>query len=394
MDWDSPATKKHVKEAKAQGCELIGPGRNVNNRAYLLSCGHEQIIEMRHMREGGYRCRTCLQNEMTQEAEAQGCVLLGPGRTKFYRTYRLPCGHEQESQRNLIRKGEISCQTCLHSKLKAEAEAQGCVLLDDISLRQKGRKIGASRNYLLPCGHEQRVQHSAMRVGRFRCQTCQQHKFEQEAEAQGCELLGEGTSCHNRLYQLPCGHKQIIETGNMRRGEGHFQCQICLGEKLVEEAQVHDCQLLGKGRNINHRTYLLPCEHEQEITLQNMRLGNFLCQTCEETSRSLPSNVYLLHIKVDSDEWLKLGYAKSVDFRASQYGLPPGAKVRSVKSLPFDTGNDAHAFEAAIHTRHKRKQLPQKHVKALGMKSGFKECYPVTMLDTLIDELKKAKETV
>jgi hypothetical protein len=35
--------------------------------------------------------------------------------------------------------------------------------------------------------------------------------------------------------------------------------------------------------------------------------------------------------------------------------------------------------------------LSQKHVKELGMLRGFEECYPVTMLDTLLEELESLK---
>jgi hypothetical protein len=131
--------------------------------------------------------------------------------------------------------------------------------------------------------------------------------------------------------------------------------------------------------------------HEQEMQTGNMRMGAFNCQTCEETSRTLPSNVYLLHIKVDSDEWLKLGYAKLVELRTSQYGLPEGADVTTVKCLPFATGNEAHAVESKIHSRHKRERLPRKYMEQFHSRSGSEECYPVTMLDTLLAELEALK---
>jgi len=380
--------RKHVAEAKAQGCEIIGTVAGKSRYKYRLSCGHEQNVETGHIRNGTYRCRTCLQNEMIQEAEAQGCVLLGPGRTKFYRTYRLPCGHEQESQRSLIHKGEFSCQTCLNNKLKAEAEAQGCVLLDDIRQRQLGKKNGPSRNYRLPCGHEQRIQHGAMRVGRFRCQTCLNNNLEKEAEAEGCMLLGEGSDCHNRMYRLPCGHEQEIETGNMRRGEGNFQCKTCLNNKLNAEAKAHGCALLGAGRNANYRTYRLECGHERDITLSSMRVGSFLCQTCEDTFYTLPSQAYLLHIKVGADEWLKLGYAKDIDFRISQYRLPSEADVSTLAILPFDTGKEAIEFEKSLHTKYRRKRLRVKDMLAFHTGSGATECYPLTMVDKLMSEMK------
>ena len=80
-----------------------------------------------------------------------------------------------------------------------------------------------------------------------------------------------------------------------------------------------------------------------------------------------------------------------LDLRTSQYGLPEGAEVTAVRSLLFATGNEALAAEADIHSRHKRKRLPQKKMKHFHTKSGFEEYYPVTMLDTLLAELEALK---
>jgi hypothetical protein len=146
------------------------------------------------------------------------------------------------------------------------------------------------------------------------------------------------------------------------------------------------------GLAANNPAFGVAYTHEQEVLLHAMRSGSFVCQTCEETSRTLPSNLYLLHIKVGSDEWLKLGYAKSVDFRISRYGLPEDAEVTIVECLSFDTGNEAHAVEADIHGRRKHKRLPKKHMKQFHTISGFEECYPITMLETLLAELEDVKQ--
>ena len=149
--------------------------------------------------------------------------------------------------------------------------------------------------------------------------------------------------------------------------------------------------MLGAGRSVSYRLYSLPCGHEQEVTTGNLRIGNFECQTCEDTSRTLPSNVYLLYIKVDSDEWLKLGYAKSVNQRVKQYGLLEGSEVTTIASLPFDTGNEAHAVEAEIHKRYRRKRLTKKQMMDFHTVGGFNECYPVIMLETLLAKLEGLK---
>ena len=158
-------------------------------------------------------------------------------------------------------------------------------------------------------------------------------------------------------------------------------------KKHIAEASVYEAILLGAGRDANFRIYKLKCGHEQEIHTGNMKIGKFQCNTCEDTARTLPSNVYLLHIERDGEQWLKLGYAKSVDTRAAGYGLPSDAVVTDVVVTAFATGADAREYEEALHTQFRRKKLSQKRAKELGMANGFTECYPVTMLDTLAAEL-------
>jgi hypothetical protein len=481
MDWNSPTTKKHIAEAEAQGCELVGPGRNHSHRTYrlpcrhereiqtgnmrigqfhcqicfnhrlneeakaqscellgegrsavsrtyLLPCGHEQDIGTSSMRSGGFRCQTCLKNKLIEEAESRECVLLGPGSSKNYRTYRLECGHEQEIHTGSMRSGEFRCQICIVNRLREEAEAQGCDLLGpgrdkdcrtyllpcghqqivychnirigqfrcqtclDEKLKVEAEAQGCEilgggekvryQIYRLPCGHKQEIANAAMRASRWHCQTCLNEKLKAEADDQGCELLGPGKDIQYRTYRLPCGHEQEIPPGNLRRGR--FHCQICFEAKMPAEAEARGCILLGPGRNTSYRTYQLPCGHEQDIKTDHMRTGNFRCQTCEDYAFTRPSDVYLLHIKVGSDEWLKLGYTNNLEYRVSRYALPSNAEWSALAILPFDTGLEAMRFEKALHTKYRSKRLKPKDMLEFHTGSGATECYPLTMVDKLV----------
>ena len=236
MDWNSEATRKHISEAKAQGCELIGPGKDFNFRLYRLPCGHEQEIQPTHMRRDNFRCQTCLDNKLREEAEEQGCALLGPGKNANFRLYRLPCGHEQQIGPNRMREERFRCQTCLDTKIRGEARAQDCEILGP-------GKNANFRLYRLPCGHEQQIQTGNMRDGGFQCQICQENNLRKEAAAQGCKLLGPGKNAMYRLYRLPCGHQQEIRVHHLR--EEIFRCGTCLDIKLRGEAKVQGCELLG-----------------------------------------------------------------------------------------------------------------------------------------------------
>jgi len=259
------------EEAEAQGCKLVGPGQKSSYRTYRLPCGHEQEVAPSNLRNAEFRCQTCLDNKLREEAEAQDCKLVGPGSKGNCRVYRLKCGHERELQISNVRKGEFHCQTCFDSNLEAEAEAQGLVLLGL-------GKNSAHRTIQLPCGHEQDVQTGSMRAGAFRCQICFDDRLEAEAAAQGCLLLGPGRSSAYRIYRLACGHKQEVTIALMR--DGVFRCRACKNNKFKAEAVKHGCKLVGSGRDCHHRTYLLSCGHKQDVKITEMRKGKFHCAVC------------------------------------------------------------------------------------------------------------------
>jgi len=168
---------------------------------------------------------------------------------------------------------------------------------------------------------------------------------------------------------------------------GRFWCKTCINLNLEAEARSRGCVLLGEGRTSRSRVFQLECGHPQEITLQHMRLGNFRCHECEGYFYTLPSQAYLLHIKVGADECLKPGYAKDVDFRATRYGLPSEADVAVVATKPFDTGKEARNFEGALHKKYRRKRLRRREMQEFHI-SGATECYPVKMVEKLMREFR------
>ena len=88
-------------------------------------------------------------------------------------------------------------------------------------------------------------------------------------------------------------------------------------------------------------------------------------------------------------EWVKLGYAKTVEERVKTYGLPVGAEITEVIILPFDTGRAAHEAEASIHKKYKTKRLSSRKMKKYHTMSGYEECYPIDLSKKLSTEIKK-----
>jgi len=218
MDWNSPITSKHIEEARARGCVLQGPGRNHAFRQYRLSCGHTQEITLTNMRFGAFRCRRCLADKLEREAQTQGCTLIGPGRSKAYREYRLSCGHVQEVTTQYMRNGTFKCRSCVGIQLAKEAASRGCEII------APGRTAN-SRIYRLPCGHEQEISNKAIYRSSLHCHICQLSKLKAEAKVRGSSLLGSGRNAKYRRYRLQCGHELEVLTETMRLRP--FRCMTC-----------------------------------------------------------------------------------------------------------------------------------------------------------------------
>ena len=383
MDWNSATTKKHIKEAEAVGLTLIGEGRNYQHRTYRCNnCKHEQEKRTTRVRSNKIKCNQCFQIKLETEAKTVGITLVGKGRNASYRTYRFnDCKHEQEIATTSVRNNEFKCNQCLQIKLEEEAKANGMTLIG------KGRNYRHRTYCFNDCKHQQEILTGHIRYGKPRCNQCLEIKHEAEAKAVGITLMGKGRNVSYRTYRFnDCKHQQEVQTSKVR--VNGFECKQCLQMKYEAEAKAVGLILIGEGRNTSYRTYRFnDCKHEQEIALQHVRDNAFLCSTCEETSRDLPSKVYLLKIQSGSFIWLKLGYAKTVKTRISQYHLPEDIKLKRLKVIDFKTGREAHEFESKLHTKHKRKRLPVKKMKEFH-KEGFNECYPLEMLDKLLEELE------
>jgi len=274
----------------------------------------------------------------------------------------------------------MSKPNIFNPKFIAEAEAKGLVLLGE-------GKSTNYRTYKLICGHIRELQPIRVRYGQFKCNDCIKEKRAKNAKAIGLRLIGGARSGQYRTYLLPCGHMREIQPDSINRNikfnRDGFDCVDCVEEKHSAEAENVGAILLGKGKDCHYRSYRLRCGHSREIQPVGVRRNNFTCHKCEETSRVQPSSVYLLRIIFDNFTWLKLGYTKTIKNRISEYGLPNNSQVEILAVCNFDTGNEAHAFEAATHKLHARHKLDQNTMKGYHTNNGQTECYPTWMAPVL-----------
>ncbi len=180
--------------------------------------------------------------KLDREAAAAGLVLLGPARATAYRRYRFSfCGHEQELATSAVRQERFRCQTCLEAKIAQEAAAIGMELLESCH-------NPAYRRYrFLGCGHEIDAQVTHVRRRNVGCPKCTASKHETEASAVGVELLGPGTNAHTRRYRFTvCGHTQEAHVTAVR--DGRIRCRRCLEQRFAEDAAAKHMTLLGPRR--------------------------------------------------------------------------------------------------------------------------------------------------
>jgi predicted adenine nucleotide alpha hydrolase (AANH) superfamily ATPase len=395
IDPNCSITKRHIREAKAVGLTLLGSGKDRKYRTYHINkCEHIQQFQVGHVKENNFRCSRCLDMKLSKEAKAQNLSLLTtpPGsKLKSQRLYRFnECEHEQVISPANVRKGkDFKCNECFEIKLNKEAKDAGLRLI------AKGKNTQYRRYRFLKCAHEREITTGAVRKGKdFKCNECFEIKLNKEAKDAGLRLIGKANNknANYRQYEiLKCLHRQDITTSNARTG-GYY-CSQCQVIKHAKEASAGGLTLVEEGKDSNYRVFSFnECGHIQEIHLSAVRDGNFVCNTCEETSRDLPSEVYMLKIVVGSFSYLKLGYTNNLIYRIKRYKLPESASLSRVKILKFKKGRDAHQFESFLHIKYKANVIDQVAMQRFHPGSGSTECYPLDMLDTLMDELE-LKET-
>lgn len=429
----SKVAAKHQLEAKRQKCKIIGAGKNSSYKSYLLPCGHTKEISVSRMRSGGFKCWECYEVQLAKEAKKQKCQLIRKSNRKNHRIYKLPCGCTRELQIGNVKRGKVGCPKCLKKRLIQEAINSGCRLLSPGRSKQ-------FRLYKLPCGHQKEVTTSNMRNGSFQCDECISINLDSQAKQAGCKIVGPGKTTDYRLYELPCGH--VAEKTIKQIKVNEFNCDDCLEIKLLSEAEIMGLVILGKGKDRDHRKYLLPCGHSKELITSNVRKktvgctecidermsedaikagvvllgpsskgaqyrkynmnccnyvqdiqpgvirnGYFKCHGCNTSHLDRPSTIYLLRLAHSGQEWLKLGYSEDVNKRIKEYGLDPNALIELVCTVGVKTGEEALALENDLHKKYNEFQINSNLMKPHMSKSGHTECYHVKIKNLIKDDL-------
>jgi len=333
IDWNKPFVKQWVKEAKAKDMTLLDHSFFEGMYEYRFNaCGHVRDYEPANIRTSQPKCDVCYQQQLHDEAKRAGLELIGDGTLgRHYRLYRfIECGHERELLMHHVRDGVAECQVCRFKELQNDGKANGLIVI--------GKSKSGGKNLWYEC------------------------KF------------------------IKCGHHQDMLPQHIRGVPD--QCHTCRIEKHKQEAKDAGLELIGEGRNKDYRWYKrIVCGHKLELLLQHVRNRTFVCHQCEQTAYDLPSMVYLLKLTHQDLTWLKLGHAQYLKTRIKQYGLVKGVEVEEIKTIDFDTGKEATAYENKLHKKYKSSKINKEKMKDY-MQFGFDECYKPKALDKLLEELE------
>lgn len=245
----------------------------------------------------------------------------------------------------------------------------------------------------ISCGHVHILCHRNVKeIKTDYCKTCTEESYMSLVKSLGMEFLGFSRKSKNgTMYvdvKLNCGHYKSIRTGNLKTGA--FTCKVCL-----EERYKAICELFGfkyiKHVTSSYHEVELPCGCKETRHLTNIKNGGWSCPTHNKSSLDYSSNLYLLKMSCSDFSWLKLGYSRNVPNRIVAYDLADGITVEVLDIIKVHTGRSALKIEKSIHTKFKKSKLSSKEMKRYFKSSGFNECYPLEMLDTLLAELEKIR---
>ncbi|MGN7871333.1 hypothetical protein [Paracoccus sp. 22332] len=198
------------------------------------------------------------------------------------------------------------------------------------------------------------------------CRTCLEAARATRATAAGLAYLGPDPD-HPQygLFRATCGHvlrRQFEIIDRVARGETGLRCQTCFAEQERQIAARHGWTRIGPDPhgNANYHLYIHDaCGHPQRIARANLAWGQCDCAGCGESWTAKPSFLYLLAIRHDGLDLLKLGYsANPLKRKKHQLGLPKTAQVTLLRRVAMPTGHIACAVEKRLHAQ-LRRQHPE-----------------------------------
>ncbi len=306
-----------------------------------------------------------------------------------YRNYTMSCGHAHDFKYIHANAGKVKCKTCTLEKHKNLAIAIGAEIIDHNPIKDDSDY----KKYKLACGHT--------KIGTIHnlvdtCSECRGIELEAACRRNNVSIItGTSKYPHVGITHLSCGHSQTIKMQYLFNDEVPA-CRVCRYNKHKAEAQIAGLVLLDRTEDRASKSsqkyskYLLPCGCEKLITPGNVRRNVWACDN-HSSYWNKESVIYLLRCKHENFEWLKLGVTSLLDRRISDYALKENTIVDKVYSVTLSNMRIATLVEKRIHAKLKSKRVNPDTMRGY-MKSGFTECYGLSITDVILQELTKEME--
>lgn len=316
------------------------------------------------------------------EGKTLGLTLICRTTDPNYNYYKNDkCGHFAFYQPTHVRRNNISCKTCLLNSYAEQAFEKGFHYLFSMD--------SVFRLYIKPCGHISSMSPQSVRTYEWKCNDCFEESLEKSANKHGY-VYDKHDSRHSGSYRyikfVSCGHEKNVIHQQITRG--NVVCRICIEDDITKK-----CESIGlttvENLSDRYRIFKLPCGHHKKLRVDHAMCGSYLCEHCDDSQYTKPSKLYLIRFDSDEFSWLKLGYAKDIDNRKSNYGICPTVSHELLFQHDFEKGYDALLFEKDLHRHFKQFRLHSKFMKQFHKNNGFTECYPVTMQDAILNEIER-----
>lgn len=297
----------------------------------------------------------------------------------MYSIYTLDCGHKQEIRKTHFKEGKYRCHDCVYLKHKTEAENVGLKLLEKTNSAYK-------RYQFISCGHEKRVAPDQVRTGNVECKKCRKENINDILQNNQIEILSKVKNKCEILY-LDCGHCQLTKYSNVLRNTIP-KCKNCSFELQKEQALSEGLELLHEDQSVSLKSYFykLPCGCTKSLRAGNVKRGVWACDV-HSNWWNKPSGIYLLKLKFNDFECLKIGVATNVKSRISSYKFKEKCEVTEILYINFETYKSAINVEKELHVRLKHLNVDRDKMK-LKMGSGWTECYDIASEDLLMNFLR------
>ncbi len=400
----SHKTDEERKELeKDTGFSIIGDpvGEVSENTGYFLceckSCGWRKNLEKGYLAKKVVNCHMCLNIRLEEEANARGLEFNGfssDGDMQRRNYTFIGCGHSRDIAAGDVRNGDFSCTECYSEKLDKAFEICGLENLGRPT-KEEYPDLDTTQFYKVKfkeCGHTlNALQHLILNNGVGQCKICYEQTLKNKYEPlHNISILEVVPGAKRKIKLNSCGHEKVVNLSNLKSGS--FQCSICQIEKFKREAELVGLKYIGVSEERRKtgdplHIYEAPCGHNVLSVTSHIRTGHWTCRTCNAGYLDNPNKLYLFKISSNGFTFLKLGYSKSPEYRKYDYKMTEGTITELLKVVEVPTGRDAIKYENELHEKYSDFNYDKSVMKNYLQESGFTECYPITLLDSLIEDL-------